>query len=96
MNFDDGWRGGGSVQIVFGLVRGLTANAVILFADQRPRPAVLHLQETIIAVRLLVRAADRVVQGRAHALTSLELEPGQTPFHGHHVHVFPADAREKK
>lgn len=80
-----------SVQIVFGLFGGLSANAVILFADQRPGPAVFHLQETVVAVRLLVGTADRIVQRRAHPLAPFELESGQTPLNRYHVHVFPAD-----
>lgn len=81
----------GSVQIVFGLFGGLSTNAVVLFADQRPGPAVFHFQETVVAVSLLVSTTDRVVQHRAYPLATLELESCETSLHGHHIHVFPVE-----
>lgn len=79
-----------SVQVVLRLVHGFPADAVVLLTDQGAGAAVLHLEEAVVGVGLVIGATDRVVARRTDAVAALELEPLQTPLHWHHKHMLPA------
>lgn len=52
-----------------------------------PRPAVLHLQEALVGVGLVVGAAHGVVLGRTHARAARVLEARQAALQRYHEHV---------
>ena len=56
--------------------------------------AVLHLEETVVAVGLAVGAADRLERLRAEPHAVQELKAGQALLEGHLVHVLPGPREE--
>lgn len=77
------------IEIIFRLLRRLSAHSVILFRDETPAAAVFDLQEALVAVRHAVGAANRVVIRRTDLLAAAKQETLNTPLHRYHVYVFP-------
>lgn len=77
------------IEIIFRLLRRLTAHSVILFRDETPATAVLDLQETLVAVRHPIGAAYGIVIRRTDLLAAAKQEALDASLHRHHVHVFP-------
>lgn len=56
-----------------------------------PRPAVLHFQEALVGIGLVVSATNGVVLGWANACAAGVLEARQTALERYHEDVFAAD-----
>lgn len=61
---------------------------IIVQGSYTPGPAVLHFQEALVGVGLVIGAANGVVLGRADACAAGVLEARQAPFQWYHEHVF--------